>query len=248
MDWLEIKVENAFPENVDVLVFAELLIIGKTLIFPSKKKGEKVTFELERSSTRLQFKTDNLQAIRTAQDNIETVARTRNTEAVKPAIVSAFRKLRTISEQLQSPISLSTSRSDTQEKFIIRETTKLFENDLTWLKGRFYLYGEIQNVGGSSQPNIHLKTKKHKTVIIETTQDIIRKMKENKVYHKAGIEVEAYRSLETGEIKNHHAKFIRFLDYNPVKENDNIEQCIAQNSAEESFDTAAFVRELRGVV
>jgi len=250
MEKLTIYVKELVLEDIDVLSLADLLQAGHTLIYPRSHKKERVTLSIGEGSTILDFHVSDKKATQNCQDSLDSIELTQNSEIVKKSFANALRKIKMVSERIKSPITIGTSRSISGNPFYISEETTIFNTDLTWCKTKIYLYGEIQTAGGASESNIHLKTRKYKTVIVSTPQKVLATLKENPVYRKVGIEVSVFQCIETGEIKGNKASFIRFLDYNPIRELHSLDEYIKQQSStfENVKDSVSWVRDLRGAM
>lgn len=121
------------------------------------------------------------------------------------------------------------------------------EQKAVWVQVERYLIGEIIDWGGAQSPNIHLRLRNTKTpIIIDASEDQIRGQRENLVYHKAIIHVEAKQNPKTGELKDYRLLDLRA--YGP-KVDDASLQALFEKGAKAWSDvpnSGAWVEELRG--
>jgi len=118
------------------------------------------------------------------------------------------------------------------------------ESDI-WVESEIYLYGIVNDLGGQSKPNIHLKIENGTTITIACKKEDIASETENKVYKPASIRVLAQQNLITGEVKD--AEFISFEDYNPTFDEQELLKSIAngRDSWTDVDDHVEWVRNLR---
>lgn len=83
----------------------------------------------------------------------------------------------------------------------------------SWVAVEKYLYGQIVDMGGAHNANIHLKIKA-KTLIVATSQEFLRDQKENKLYHNVMLRVKAEQNINTKELRS--VSLISFEEYKPV--------------------------------
>ncbi|MGO8930491.1 MAG: hypothetical protein ACLQU3_26800 [Limisphaerales bacterium] len=116
-----------------------------------------------------------------------------------------------------------------------------------WVAVEKYLFGQVVDMGGAQRANIHLKLERSgKTVIVGTSQGYLRDQVENRLYHKALLQVRAEQHFRTGELRN--VQLIAFVDYQPAYDEAALDR-FAEQGAEawaDVPDAARWVRELRG--
>ena len=79
-----------------------------------------------------------------------------------------------------------------------------FRNQTTamWVEVKKYLHGQITDLGGTSNPNVHLKLDNGKTQVIATTQAVLADEERNRLYKPAVLRISAEENLHTGELRN----------------------------------------------
>lgn len=133
------------------------------------------------------------------------------------------------------------------EVTISNETDLRKEDKTLWLEVERYLIGEIKDWGGIQKPNVHLRLRNSKELlIINATEEQIRGQRENLVFHKALIHVAAKQNPKTGELNDYRLLDLRA--YGP-KVDDAKLQALFEKGAKawsDVSDAGAWVEELRG--
>lgn len=126
------------------------------------------------------------------------------------------------------------------DTFFTRETAS------NWVMVERYLSGTVEDWGGLTTPNIHLRLEDGSTIKIDATRDQIRDQQQNPVYHFVVIRVELEEDLVTGSMQN--AKFLSFADYEPrIDEVEYQQATVAGRVAWIGVaDAADWVRKIRG--
>lgn len=101
---------------------------------------------------------------------------------------------------------------------ISADTDFVADDSKVWLEVERYVRGELQDLGGSTKPNAHLRLPDGQTLYVATDRDTVRKEKENLVFQFVTLRIKAKMNLLTGELK--HARLIDFVDYRPEAEED----------------------------
>jgi hypothetical protein len=116
-----------------------------------------------------------------------------------------------------------------------------------WVRIERYLIGEIEDWGGSKNVNVHIRPRNSRDAIIITANaDQIRKQKDNLVFHKAVVHVEAKQNPKTGELKDY--RLLELQAYGPNVEEARLQELFAKGAAAWSGvpDAGAWVEGLRG--
>lgn len=115
-----------------------------------------------------------------------------------------------------------------------------------WVLVERYLAGVVEDWGGQTSPNIHLRFEDGTTLKVDATRDQIREQEKNPVYHSVVIRVELEEDLVTGEKRN--ARFLGFAEYDPRIDEDEYQKTIeAGRTAWKGVEDAAdWVRKIRG--
>jgi hypothetical protein len=116
-----------------------------------------------------------------------------------------------------------------------------------WVWVERYISGEIQDLGGATRPNAHVRMPDGKTLKVLTDKDLLRNDKLNRLYKTVMLRIKAEYNLQTRELRN--ARLIEFVEYaDEVNEGDLARMKERGKLAwKDVKDPAAWVNELRGV-
>ena len=116
-----------------------------------------------------------------------------------------------------------------------------------WVTVEKHLFGTILDMGGAQKANIHLRIKDTgQTIIINSAQDYLQELPDNRLYHQALVYVRAQQHYRTGVLRN--VQLIAFEDYAPVYDEAALDR-FAKRGREawrDVPDAVAWVRERRG--
>jgi hypothetical protein len=93
------------------------------------------------------------------------------------------------------------------------ETDFRLDDADNWVRVERYLNGEIEDLGGSSKSNAHLRLPNGELIRVETSKSTLRDEKVNRLYKPSMIRFRADFNIVTQEYRN--AVLIEFVDYSP---------------------------------
>ena len=243
MEWLQIRIDDMHPRDLDVPDLIELINDAYTLIYPNPKtKKQKVSVDITDCCVLLDLKTDDSKAIKDMQDALNAANSSRNLDILPPRFKSALLRLKEKTKDLQRPLLINTSQGHPDKPFFLDKNTLIQPENNFWFKTKAYLYGIVLTAGGKT-PNIHLETKNKGTVIISAPYNVLASAKKNLLYKRVGIKASLEQHLNTGEVRN--AQFLEFLPYSldegPVSSSET-------SAFDDVKDPAQWVRSIRGTV
>lgn len=116
-----------------------------------------------------------------------------------------------------------------------------------WVTVEKYLFGTIMDMGGAQKANVHLRLKaSDQTVIINSAQNYLQELPDNRLYHQALVHVRAQQHYRTGELRA--VQLIDFVDYAPSYDEAALDR-FAKKGREawrDVPDATAWIREQRG--
>jgi hypothetical protein len=80
-----------------------------------------------------------------------------------------------------------------------------------WVQVERYLRGEIEDLGGKSVANAHMRLPDGKRLTVQTSKDLIRLDKVNRLYKPAMVRIRARFNVMTGEYRD--AELIEFVEH-----------------------------------
>jgi hypothetical protein len=175
-------------------------------------------------------------------------------------------------EQLKSPDSLSLidakradvverwqqrTRQNSQRSYLVADSAAQigfsvnFSTDYrrveqVWVHVEKYLYGKINEWGGKTKANVHLELENGKTLIVESSQNLVAQEERNLVYHKALLHVTAEENLLTGALRN--LRLLAFEAHQPSFDEVEFKRMVERGTQAWAGvpDSSAWVESLRG--
>lgn len=115
-----------------------------------------------------------------------------------------------------------------------------------WVQVERYIRGEIQDLGGITKANAHVRLPDGSTLRVTTDKSLLREDKVNRLYKTAMLRIKAEYNVLTRELRN--ARLVEFVEYvNQVDEAD-LERLTRRGASawKDVSDATAWVDELRG--
>lgn len=114
-----------------------------------------------------------------------------------------------------------------------------------WVNVEQYLVGEVEDIGGSKEPNMHLRID-GKKVVVSATVEALRQIKENLLYKVCLVQITAEENLTSGELRN--VSLVEAKRFSPAFDDDAYKA--AKRNAESAWaeipNAADWVRDIRG--
>ena len=80
-----------------------------------------------------------------------------------------------------------------------------------WVQVERYIRGEIQDLGGATKANAHVKLPDGRTLKVTTERDVLRDDTVNRLYKSAMLRIKADYNVLTRDLRN--ARLVEFLEY-----------------------------------
>lgn len=161
-------------------------------------------------------------------------------------------KRATVVERWQSAAKSNPARrymvagQDKKIIFSVDNTTDYRQAEDAWVSVEKYLHGKIVDWGGKTKANVHLELQTGKTLIVESSQDLIAQEQQNLVYKRALLHVTAEENLLTGDLRN--LRLLAFEHHHPSYDDNEFKQMVERGTrAWEGVDDASeWLESLRG--
>jgi hypothetical protein len=101
-------------------------------------------------------------------------------------------------------------------------------SDDVWVHAEKYLFGLIVDMGGTANPNIHIKIDDGRTLTVWASQDQLSESEKNRMYREELLHVSAQENLLTGELRN--MRLIAFQSYKPRFDEAEFDEMVARGT------------------
>ncbi len=236
------------PDTYDISELRIILDQVEELLFPAieKKNRPIVAYEIKDGSVRHIFKT-SLQVIIGFNAVLGQIQSKKAIDFLEYPTAKAFYALQETARKQNYSFEISTSIPDTS-RLTIDPSTELSLPANDWVTAEFYFYGEITNMGGKVNPNMHVSVPGLASFRIQTPRDTLAQYDHNPLYKPLGVRATGRQNIATGEIDSGSLAFVEFIDYSPDYDEKYLDSLIdkAQSVWADVPDADAWLRELRG--
>lgn len=98
-----------------------------------------------------------------------------------------------------------------------------------WVQVERYIRVEIQDLGGATKPNAHVKLPDGRTLSVTTERDVLRDDTVNRLYKLAMLRIKAECNVLTRELRN--ARLLEFVEYAPSVNDDDLARLTRRGAA-----------------
>lgn len=133
-----------------------------------------------------------------------------------------------------------------QVSFSVNPASDYRRVEQVWVHVEKYLHGKIVDWGGKTKANVHLELENGKTLMVESSQNLIAQEERNLVYHMALLHVTAEENLLTGALRN--LRLLAFEAHQPAYDKDEFKRMVERGTRAWAgvADSAAWLETLRG--
>ena len=158
-------------------------------------------------------------------------------------VVERWQKATRLSRELTYRISAPFL---TQPVVVSAESDYRADDADQWVQVERYIRGEIQDLGGATKPNAHVRLPNGSTLTVTTEKDLLRDDTVNRLYKTAMLRVKAEYNVVTRELRN--AKLVEFVAYESKVDEEELARLTRRGAAawKDVTDPTAWVDELRG--
>jgi len=213
---IEIRVEGLVgsqkltPGLVDIDEIREVLTQASNLLFPTEKRSQRplISYEIEEGSVRHKFRT-LMQSVIGFGAVISQVTAESEIDFLHDRSALAIESLQQLAIEKDYVVTISANQNDLR----IDRNTRYVRSERIWVDAEFYLYGELTNAGGKSNPNIRLDTEEFGSLRIATDRQYLKGEEKNLLYRKFGVRVKGRQNLHTFEMDRNSLSFVELFDY-----------------------------------
>ena len=115
-----------------------------------------------------------------------------------------------------------------------------------WVQVERYIRGEIQDLGGATKANAHVRLPDGRTLKVTAERAVLKNDTVNRLYKVAMLRIKADYNVVTRELRN--ARLVEFVEYAPRVDEDELARLMRRGALawKEVPDATAWVDELRG--
>ena len=115
-----------------------------------------------------------------------------------------------------------------------------------WVQVERYIRGEIQDLGGVTKANAHVKLPDGRTLKVTAERDVLRDDTQNRLYKVAMLRIKAEYNVLTSDLRN--ARLIEFVEHTAKVDEDELARMTRRGASawKDVPDATAWVDELRG--
>ena len=115
-----------------------------------------------------------------------------------------------------------------------------------WVQVERYIRGEIQDLGGATKANAHVKLPDGRTLNVTAERDVLRDDTMNRLYKLAMLRIKAEYNVLTRELRNAH--LVEFVEYAPSVNEDELARLTRRgaNAWKDVPNATTWVDEMRG--
>ena len=243
---------SVMPEDIDVDELISVMENARNLLYPDGKERPTINVRVEEGSVRLIFSTAATLVI-TAHALLQEISTTGDLSILsqkQSAAIRAFQKMATDKElnitigdstQLDKGVHLDKSTND-----------KWQTSEPTWVDAEIYISGMVTNIGGKTNPNIHVDTSDFDLgyVIVAAPEEKLARDNKNRLYKSQKLHIRIKQNSNTGELDYKTGELISFIDEDSrIESADEYLNRLIQEATpawSEMKDPEAWLREIRG--
>jgi hypothetical protein len=115
-----------------------------------------------------------------------------------------------------------------------------------WVRVERYIRGTIENLGGATKPNAHVRLPDGSMLVVQAERAMLRDDNENRLFHTAMLRVRAEFNVSTRDLRN--AQLIEFVEYSSQVDEAHLKRLRARGAEawKDVDDPTGWVDELRG--
>ncbi len=215
------------PANFDIRDLAALLKNVENLLYPNSKKDRPtISLEIHEGSFAPRFLT-LAQAVFSANALLGQIKTEKNLGFLMPQTAEAIEYFQSLSKKNGWAIALGAWRFS-DAPLVIDPTTE-FEKTENWTEADFFFYGEVQDAGGKTSPNLHLQTDDHGLLKIQARKAQLAEIESNLLYKTVGVRASGRQNVKNGDIDLASLALIEFTEFEKNTPSDYLDSLIEKS-------------------
>lgn len=237
---------EASPERVHLAALAEFTADVSTLLRGSNREVDTGTLDVAVRSGSLAIQTAHIAAAPTLFRDLRALLLSELLDALdarRREIVErwqkAARQTRGIAYRISAPFL--------ERPLVIDASTDFRADDADqWVMVERYVRGEIEDLGGSTRANAHVRLPNKTLLKVSTERRVLHDDTQNRLYKQAMLRIRAKYNVLTRELKD--AELIEFVEYAPQFDEADMARLTRRGAQawKDVADATAWVDDLRG--
>ena len=95
----------------------------------------------------------------------------------------------------------------------ITSSTTFITSKEIWVNVELYVYGQVDDLGGKKEPNVHLGLQDGSTLKIDSSKELLANEKINRLYKPQLVRIRAEKNTATNQLRSQ--ELISFENYSP---------------------------------
>lgn len=217
--YIEIKVVgkkgglDLTPDNYDIKDIIAVLQHAENLLFPNNKKERPtISYDIQESSVKHILKTSLQAIIGFNALLLQIYNHNYSIDFLESPTARAFEYFQDSAKKQGVAFEISTSVQDSG-RLTVDQDTEFIRSEEIWVDAEFYFYGTITDFGGKEKANIHLDTKEHGLLKVDSDKKMLGEYESNPLYKEYGIRATGKQNIHTGELDKSTLKLLEIIDY-----------------------------------
>lgn len=238
------------PNDLDIDELIKALAYSRDLIAPDGKSRPDIHVNVEQGSILLKLTTAATLIIST-QALLSEVQKTYNKALLSPKQTKALSYFDQLAQKEGFEISFGDPRHE-PALVINKETQWADTSEEVWVDTEHYVSGKITNLGGKTQPNIHVETNAPQfgTLIINASESLLAGDDKNRLYKRQTLRIRIRQNIASGTYDLKSATLLEFIDHTSTEESESeyLDRLISEATPhwESTGDPDAWLKSVRG--
>lgn len=236
------------PHLLDIDEVVSLLSNARDFLYPDKGADRsRVSVDFEEGSAVLNLYVEPGVGIQ-AQAILHELNQNHDLSILKSKQVNALNEIQQFISKQRFSLKFGLAEKLVEGLQMDRQTEWKTQEDI-WIDEELYLVGEIVDVGGKTNPNVHLDTEEFGTLTISSSKKVLSEDEKNRLYKKQQVRLTIKKNLNTGEYDKKSAILLDFVDaYESENPDEYLDRLIAESAPywKDVKDPEEWLKNLRG--
>lgn len=203
------------PDNISLPILTELVDAATKFIRGSSRTElNDVPISVKHGSFALVAQPSKITAAAIADfREVMATGRLDKIDSIRAKVIADLQKKVNQNASLIFTIADSGIVTTSNSIVIDKNSTYNYNEEELWVQTDTYLYGNIYDMGGKNQPNVHLMLQNGDSVKVSTDIETLTQDDDNRLYKDQLVHISAEQNLNTKKLRNE--SLVSFENYNP---------------------------------